>query len=85
MRTLHAYTVLFVSALLLIASVTFYADAQEEKKKGFDPKTPEPILDIFRKSPAAIPLDARDPSLDLPALVSIPRFRRRQLVLNGRN
>ena len=67
MRTIHAYTVLVVSALLLIASVAFYADAQDAKKKA-DVKTDEPILDMFRKSPNAIPLDPRDPSRDLMAL-----------------
>ena len=32
MKTMHAYSVLFVSALFLIASLTFYADAQDSKK-----------------------------------------------------
>lgn len=56
MRALHAYSVLLVSALLLIASVAFFAEAQEEKS---DTGTDEPILVMFRKSPNAIPLENR--------------------------
>ncbi|MHC4930832.1 MAG: agmatinase family protein, partial [Planctomycetota bacterium] len=74
MRTIHAYTVLFFSALLLIASIALFdrASAQEGEKKGFDPKTDEPIIEMFKKSPNAIPLEPRDPSKDVTALLRDP-------------
>lgn len=74
MRTIHAYSVLFVSALLLIASVAIYdrAAAQDAEKGTFDPKTAETILEMFRKSPDAIPLEPRDPSRNLLALFRDP-------------
>ena len=34
----------------------------------FDPKTEKPIIDLFRESPDAIPLEPRDPSKDLTSI-----------------
>ncbi len=65
MRSLHAYSVLLLSALLLVASATFFAQAQETK-------TDKPILEIFRESPNAIPLESRDPSRELLKLFRDP-------------
>ena len=65
MRTVHAYIILALSAAMLIASVfvTNSARAQDGEGKS-DTKTPEPIMDMFRKAGASIPLDPRDPTLD---------------------
>ena len=74
LRTAHAYSVLFLSGLVLIASVAFFQQsaAQDASKGKFDPKTDEPIIDMFRKSPDAIPLDPRDPTKDLLGLYRDP-------------
>jgi agmatinase len=41
--------------------------------EDFDPKTKKPILDMFRESPNAIPLEPRDPSRDPLALYRDPK------------
>lgn len=50
-----------VSTLAILGSVSHAAD-------DFDPKTDEPIIDIFRANPDSIPLEPRDPSRNLTEL-----------------
>jgi hypothetical protein len=50
------------SVMMVSAALTVSADTD------FDPKTPEPIINIIQKSPNAIPLDKRDESRDVTKL-----------------
>jgi agmatinase len=53
-----------VGALSPFAVIVGSCDAAE----SFDPKTAEPLIDMMRENPNAIPLDPRDPTRDVTAL-----------------
>jgi len=53
-----------LAVLIVATAVAFPAMAAED----FDPKTEQPIIDLFRANPDAVPLEPRDPSKDLTAL-----------------
>ena len=55
-----------LSPLLIAASVCAATPALTAT--DFDPKTEKPIIDLFRESPDAIPLEPRDPSKDLTSI-----------------
>lgn len=48
------------------------ASASAIAAEDFDPKTKEPIIDLIRKSPDAIPLEQRDPTRDMNVLFRDP-------------
>jgi len=58
------YTRATVSTLL---SAFFFASTVEAAE-DFDPKTEQPIIDLFRADPNSIPLEPRDPSKNLTEL-----------------
>src|SRR5438132_14135551 len=54
----------FLGALSELAVITGACNAAE----SFDPKTAEPLIDMMRQNPNAVPLDPRDPTRDVTAL-----------------
>lgn len=54
------------SSLVYLTALTI--SAQVNAAKDFDPKTDQPIIDIFRANPDSIPLEPRDPSRNLTEL-----------------
>ena len=56
--------ILLCSAVILVFMGSMMAIHAED----FDPKTKEPIIDLMRKSPDAIPLEPRDPSRKIEGL-----------------
>ena len=62
----------FLVLLLVILMATPVNTFAEDKKDKSDTKTKEPIIDMFKKSPNAIPLDPRDPTIDATQLFRDP-------------
>ncbi len=58
-NTLSAMTLCFIFTLLILGPTKVIA------AEKFDPKTEKPIIELFRESPDAIPLEPRDPTKDL--------------------
>jgi hypothetical protein len=56
---------LFAMALISIVTHLFLGSMIAMAAEDFDPKTDKPIIDMFRESPDAIPLEPRDPSKNL--------------------
>ena len=53
------------SMACIIFAFTFLTSLPAMAADDFDPKTDRPIIELFRESPDAIPLEPRDPTKDL--------------------